>query len=216
MAKKDTQRGLPAPKEKGDAFTRIAKYMTGGSITLTSAEETILNRWTQVDALMRQNKLTTDELVAHIKQTFIVSDWTALGDIKNTQRLFGMARVINKRYVGHIHLERINRDIEEIRDRIFWEWDDELNVKKSRMPDAKEMAALAKMHQVYTETWDAMPEQERADAMPPPKFVFNLVGAGIAASTTLDDALAQADAIITGGGEILDFEEITPIGDDEQ
>lgn len=214
MRNKKDERGLPAPKDKSDAFTRISKYMTGAAITLTSDEETILRRWEKCDHLLRQNRLTTDELVAHLKDQFFISDWTALGDIRNTQKLFGMARVINKKYVGHLHLERINRDIEAMRDRIFWYEDDDMpGVKKSRVPDAKEMAALAKLHQVYSETLNMLPEQERPEAMPPPKFVFNLVGSAITSTMDLDKALQKADELITGIGEEIDYEQLPPDDD---
>lgn len=201
---------------KADAFTRISQFMTGKGVVLSAEEETILNRWIVTDQWMRQNKLTTDEICDKLQTDFAISRFTALGDIRHAQKLFAMSRMVNKQYVGHLHLERINKDIEELRERIFWEENKELpGVKIPRVPDPKEMAALARMHEAYTHILNSMPDGQKADAMPPPVFVFNLVGKEIKTTMDIEEALNAADNMINGT-EYTDFEDLNNGGEADE
>jgi hypothetical protein len=205
---------LPVLPPKKDAFSRIVQFMTKGDIALTAEEETILHRWIATDGYLRANKHSTDEIVNALMTAYSISQFTAMSDIRQAQRLFASARSINKKYLGHIHLERINRDIEEARDRIFFVTDDETNVKTRVFPDAKELAALARLHDSYTYTLNSLPEDQTKETMPPPIFIFNLMaGQSIDTGMTFDDAVAKADKFISA--ENIDFEMMPPAGDDD-
>lgn len=211
MSKNKLQVVVPPKK---DAFTRISQFMTGKAVVLSADEETILNRWITVDKWLRQNKHTTDEICALVEKDFSVSKFTALNDIRNTQKLFALARSVNKKYVGHIHLERINKDIEDMRDRIFYQDGPVDGVKVARVPDAKEMVALARLHEAYTDALNKMPEDAKKDVMPPPIFNFNLVGGEVTTTMTLPDALNAADEMLNGTGDYIDHEVVPPAPDD--
>lgn len=215
---KNTKKELPIPsgKQKMDAFTRISGFMTGKAVTLTSDEETILHRWIVCDGWMRQNSLTTDEICDKLRSDFKVSQFTALQDIKNAQKLFAMARSINKQYTGHLNLERINKDIQDARDRLFWYEDDETNTKVSRIPDAKELAALAKLYQAYNEAFKLLPDEQPDQDKGVPVFNFNLMqGQQIIVGTPLDQALMEADQMLLDQGDEIDFEMLPPKTDDD-
>lgn len=214
MAKKDNKNGL-AKVPKMDAFTRIQQYLSGHNIVLTADEENILLRWQVADGHMRKNRMSTDEVCEALQTQFDISKFTALADIRNTQKLFAGARTINKKYVGHLHLERINKDIEDLRERIFfYEKDDMPGIKFPRVPDSKEMMSLARMHEAYTHIFNSLPETERSDAMPPPVFVFNLVAGEIKPTMDLSNALDAADQMISGA-DYIDHEDLPPDGIDQ-
>jgi hypothetical protein len=199
---------------KREAFTAIADFMSNKPVILTSEEETILNRWIVADGWFRQNKLTSDDIADKLVADFGVSKFTALNDIRNAQKLFALTRTINKRYVNHLHLERINRDVEETRDRLFFMDGPVPGTKVSRIPDAKELMALARLHEAYTNCFNSLPETEKANVLPPPVFVFNQVGGtGISPTMDLNAALAAADSFITAADEYIDHEDLP---DDEQ
>lgn len=196
---------MPVKGPKMDAFTRISQFMTGKPVTLNADEETILNRWIYTDQVMRANRMTTDEVCTDLESKFHIHKSTALGDIRNAQKLFALSRSINKQYVGHLHLERINKDIEDLRERLFWQPGPVDGVKVSRVPDGKEMMALARLHEAYNHALQALPSEQKADKMPPPIFNFNLVGGDIPTTMTLDEAIDQADKLLTPG-DYLDHE----------
>jgi hypothetical protein len=203
---------------KGDAFSIIKKYLADpDAVQLTADAENMLKRLMYCDALFRQNQKTTEEIKRDLQETFIISEFTAMRDISNTQKLFATARAINKTYLAHIHLERINRDIENFRDRIFFYEDDDMpGVKRPTVPDAKEVAALAKLEQVYSQTLDMIQDEKPGAATPPP--IFNFTQVVMNTGMTVQDAMAQADAMLNGSstpqlqdpddGQLDEWEEI--------
>lgn len=192
----------PVNGPKTDAFNLLVRYMQdpGGSIELTSDAEKMLKRLMYADAKMKTRKFTEQEVTDDMMTTFAISEFTAIRDIKNTQKLFAAARSINKQYLAHLHLERINQDIEDARERLFWYEDDAMpGIKKSRVPDAKELAALAKLHHAYSFTLNTAPEEKGKDILPPPVFNFILVkGATIDSGMSVQDALSFADQYLQG------------------
>jgi hypothetical protein len=204
----------PVTGPKLDAFTRISQFMTGKAVTLNADEETILHRWIYTDQVMRANKLTTDEICTDLEKKFHIHKSTALGDIRNTQKLFAMSRSINKQYVGHLHLERINKDIEDLRERLFFQDGPVDGVKVSRVPDGKEMMALARLHEAYNHALQNMPVEQKADKMPPPIFNFNLVAGEISTTMTLSESMEEADKMLMLGDAYIDHEDLPP-GDGE-
>ena len=188
----------PVNGPKNDAFSMLIKYVQDpGAVELTADAEKLLKRLMFADAKMRSRKHTEDEIMNELMVTFSISEWTAMKDIKNAQKLFAKARTINKEYFANLHLERINKDIEDARECLFWYEDDDMpGVKKSRVPDAKELAALAKLHHVYSYTLHNAPEEKASDTQPPPIFNFSMVV--INTGMNVQDAMAAADKILNG------------------
>lgn len=206
---------------KGDAFSNIVKFMTGnndGTLVLSPDEEKMLSRLCAADALMRSNKHTSDAICKQLQADFAISEFTALKDLKNAQKLFSQAREINKKYLAHLHLERINADIEAARDRLFYEENPGMpGVKFARTPDAKELAALAKLHDAYNNTLKAAPSDEVKEVLPPPIFIFNLIkGQEIETTLTVEQAMQEADELLQlpGASELYADYEVMQDGDD--
>jgi hypothetical protein len=195
-----TNRILP---QKSDAKTRIGKFLAGEKILLSSEEEKILTRWEAANELLIAKEKTWLEIRNHISSTYSVSRFTAENDICNAQEVFGSNRKINKRFLLHLHLDRMDRDIERIREGLFFTEDDETDVKFSRTPDAKEIAALARLSEAYTYTLNSIPEDADRTKLPPPIYVFKLPdGVSITQPMTVEAAMQAADEYIT-------FEEVT-------
>lgn len=187
----------PVNGPKNDAFSLLVKYIQDPAMELTADAERLLQRLMFADAKMRSRKLTDDEVMQELQTTFSISEWTALKDIKQAQKLFAKARTINKEYFANLHLERINKDIEDARERLFYYEDEKIpGVKLPRTPDAKELAALAKLHHVYSYTLHNAPEEKSGDTQPPPIFNFSMVV--INTGMNVQDALAAADKMLNG------------------
>ena len=195
-----TNRLLP---QKGDAKTRIGKFLAGEKILLSSEEEKILVRWETAHELLIAKEKSWKEIRNHISVTYSVSNYTAENDICYAQEVFGSNRKINKRYLLHLHLDRMDQDIERIREGLFFTEDDDTNVKFNRTPDAKEIAALARLNEVYTYTLNSIPEDTNRTKLPPPIYVFKLPdGISITQPMSIDAAMKAADEYIT-------FEDVT-------
>jgi len=183
--------------KKREAFIAIKRFMMDGDVTLRDEEEKILNRWIFTDALLKAKDLDEEGMIAKIVEQYTVSPFTARNDIYYTQRLFADSRKIVKKYLIHHHLDRIDQDIQRLRKLLF-------NNKKKvgedvydYVPDAKELAALAKLHETYTYTLNSMPEDAQLDKQPPPVFQFILApGQVIDKPMMLEDAKKQATDII--------------------
>lgn len=182
---------------RGDAKTRIGKFLAGEKILLSSEEEKILARWETVNELLIAKQKTWLQIRDHIAATFSVSRFTAENDICNAQDVYGANRKINKRFLLHLHLDRMDKDIERIREGLFFVEDDELQIKKNRTPNAKEIAALARLNEAYTYTLNSVPEDSDRTKLPPPIYVFKLPdGVSITQPMTVQAAMAAADEYI--------------------
>jgi hypothetical protein len=193
MKRERRQHVLPAKRE---AFTAILRFMTKEDVQLTVDEEKILTRWIFCDALLR-NKKSEDNIIQDIADNFSVSVFTARNDIYYTQQLFAKSRQLIKKYLIHQHLERIDKDLEAVRKRMFEPVMDGEGNPKPLFIDAKELSALAKLHEVYTYTLNSIPEETVKDKMPPPIFQFTLPpNQVIQQPLTIEDAMKRADDII--------------------
>jgi hypothetical protein len=194
--------GLALLPKKREAFAAISRFMCYGDVTLKVEEENILNRWIYCDALLKAKEDDEETITGKISDKFKVSTFTARNDIAYTQRLFAAARKLNKKYLIHLHLDRIDRDIQLIRKTLFkTEMGDDGKVTQC-LPDAKEMAALAKLLETYTYTLNSIPEDMQLDMQPPPIFQFILApGQVIEMPIPLDDAMQKADAILLKQGD---------------
>lgn len=183
--------------KKREAFVAIRRFMMDGDVTLREEEEKILNRWIYVDALLKSKEHNEDGMIKNIMDNYAVSVYTARNDIQYTQRLFGDSRKINKKYLIHLHLDRIDRDIQILRTRLFEVTTDKEGKTHQCIPDAKEMAALAKLHETYTYTLNSIPDDILEDKQPPPIFQFILApGQVIERPMLVEDALRKADEIL--------------------
>lgn len=184
---------------KNDAKTRIIRYLTKSDITLNGEEEAILMRWEHIDLLQRQGHEYADILLKHTLK-FSVSKFTTNSDITNAQEVFGRSRQLNKRYLAHLHLEDLQQDLKRIRSSMF-KVDEET---KTLYPlDAKEIAALAKMHEAYTRQINCLPDDVHAADVPKPVIIYKLVGIdGNPISNPLimeiNQAMLLADKFING------------------
>ena len=183
--------------KKREAFVAIRRFMMDGDVTLREDEEKILNRWIYVDALLKSKEHNEEEMIKKIVEEYNVSTYTARNDIQYTQRLFGDSRKINKKYLIHLHLERIDRDIQILRTKLFESGIGSDGQPYQCTPDAKEIAALAKLHETYTYTLNSIPDDILEDKQPPPIFQFILApGQVIERPMLLEDALKKADDIL--------------------
>jgi len=184
--------------KKREAFTAILRFMTKEDVSLTIEEEKILGRWIFCDALLRQKLYNEDTIIEKLIEAYTISKFTARNDINYTQRLFSKSRSLIKKYLIHLHLERIDSDIQNARQRIFTTDIDEKTGKVVfNSADPKELIALAKLHEVYTYTLNSIPEEQDKDIMPPPIFQFILApGQVINRAMELEEALKKADIII--------------------
>lgn len=191
-------------QQKGQLKTRIGKFLAGDNVLLNSEEEKILARWQYAHDLLGAKQKTWIQIRDCIVSQFSVSKFTAENDISNAQDVFGSNRKINKRYLLHLHLDRINEDIERVREKMFYIEDDKLNIKVSRAPDSKEIAALAKLNETYTYTLNSIPDESDRIKLPPPIFVFKLPdGVSITQPMSFEEAMKGAD-------EYIDYDVIQP------
>lgn len=178
--------------KKREAFKAILRFCTHGDIKLKKEEDEILRRWEYCDVLLRAKSKTEQQIIEEIVTRFNVKSHTARNDIYQTQQLFGKSRQINKKYLAHHHLDRIDRDIQLIRSQLFKTVDGKLIV-----PDSKETMALAKLYEAYTYQLNSLPDEPIEDKTPPPIFHFILApGQVIEKPLLLEDALKQADELI--------------------
>jgi hypothetical protein len=190
--------------ESRDAKTRITKYLTDGDVTLSAAEESILMRWEHCDLLMRQKKLTYDEMVERIALRYAVSKYTAQSDFAAAQEVFALSRKANKKYLLHLHAQRIDKVIEQYVSKVVGE---NLN------PDSKEVLAIARLSDSYTKAIEAMPSDHSGKETPPPILLFNLVkGDQIVSTIDPIDALSMAKRMVedqdAADAEDIEHEEI--------
>jgi hypothetical protein len=183
--------------KKRDAFSAIRRFMVDADVDLRDEENKILNRWFFCDALLRGKQDDEEAIIEKIVDQFAVSKFTARNDIYYTQRLFADCRRLNKKYLIHEHLQRIDKDIERVRKMLFD------NKKKTNegefdyVPDAKELMTLAKLFESYTYTLNSIPEEITNEKHPPPVFQFILApGQFIDKPMAIEDALKKADEII--------------------
>lgn len=178
------------------AKERIKRWLTDGDITLQPEEITILQRWEFADRLMSQGITVTALLRGRIMEEFAVSQSTADNDIFSAQEVFGESRKINKRYLGHLHLQDIHADLTRIRKKLF-EREDDKGKKIAVIPDHKEMQALAKLHDAYTYQLNSLPDTDPPPAVKRPIFLFQLPhGNAPKAPMQLDNAMQKADEFI--------------------
>lgn len=188
-------RALLLPKKR-EAFAAIKRFMCDGDVTLRTEEEVMLSRWLYADALLKEKEDTEDQIIAKLMAEYGIARQTAVSDIANTQKLFAAARTINKKYLIHHHLQRIDQDIQKIRKSLYTYVDDEGKVMPTS-PDAKKLAAYAKLLEVYTYTLNSVPDEAVRDKLPPPVFQFLLApGQTIEKPMGVDEALSQAEEII--------------------
>lgn len=183
--------------KKRDAFSAIRRFMIDADVELKEEENKILNRWFFCDALLRSKKWDEEGIIDQIAAQFEVSKFTARNDIYYTQRLFADCRKLNKKYLIHEHLQRIDKDIERVRKMLFDNKRKEGEDVFDYVPDAKEMMVLAKLHESYTYTLNSIPEEVSDEKHPPPIFQFILApGQLIDRPMTIEDAIKKADAIL--------------------
>lgn len=182
--------------KKREAFVAIKRFMCEGDVTLKVEEEEILNRWIYCDALLRAKEDNEESIIDKLMENFNISHGTASRDIVNTQRLFADARRINKKYLIHHHLQRIDEDIQKIRKQLFSKVKSD-GIEIQNIPDSKEMAAYARLLESYTYTLNSIPEDIQADKQPPPIFQFILApGQVIEKPMEIDAAQSKADELI--------------------
>lgn len=190
------QQELERQEKKRDAKNRILRFLTRGDLQLNPAEEAILSRWEYADLLMRQGITLTEVLIKQITDKYSVSRFTADSDISNAMEVFSKSRKINRRYLGHLHLQDIAADLVRVRDKFF---------KNKAVPDSKDLQALAKMHDAYTYQLNSLPEDE--EQVPVGKIIMQFelpAGQTMQAPLEMNDALRLADEIID-----IEYEDIT-------
>lgn len=186
---------------KAELKQRIIRFLTKSDIVLTSEEEKILARWEHADFLMRQNVEVSDIILKHTLK-FGISKFTADNDIYAAQEVFARSRKINKKYVGHLHLQDLQSDLTRIRKKMFKHDDG-----TERMPDEKEIVALAKMHDSYTKQLGLLPEDNDVSEAPKPIIIYELAGAAGALPMDITAALKLADKMISSSSiEDIDHE----------
>ena len=179
--------------KKREAFKAILRFLTHGDVKLHKEEEEMLKRWEYCDSLLRSKSKNEQQIIDELCTRFNIKPHTARNDIYQTQQLFGKSRQLNKKYLAHHHLERIDRDIQAVRSMIFKTGPDGKLVPL----DSKEMMALAKLHEAYTYQLNSLPDEPIEDKTPPPIFHFILApGQVIEKPLLLEDALKKADEII--------------------
>lgn len=180
--------------KKREAFKAIRAYMLGDETQLRLEEEAILNRWIYCDTMLRRKDKDEAEQIEELKEKFNIKAHTARNDIYSTQRLFADARRLVKKYLIHLHLERIDQDIQRYRKMVF-----KKNIKTGEYfaADPKDISALAKLQETYTYTLNSMPDVQKEAKSIPPKMVFLLApGQTINAPLDMETAMKNADAMI--------------------
>lgn len=185
-----------------DAKTRISKFLSGEKVLLNSEEEKILARWEHASELLIKKEKSWVEIRDSLAFQFVVSKYTAENDIINAQEVFGTTRKINKRFLLHLHLDRMDRDIERIRAGLFFYKDNKGKVTE-KTPNAKEIAALARLAEAYTYTVNSIPDDIDRSKLPPPIMMFRLPeGISMNLPMTIEEAMRQAD-------QFIEFEDLT-------
>jgi hypothetical protein len=184
--------------ERRDVKSRIEKMLAGDDILLSAEENKILARWEMADQLLSAKDLTWNEIRERLCNEFGVGRHTAELDISSAQEIFGRSKRISKRYLIHLHLDRMDRDIEKIRKGLFTRPVDGVEgITQSRQPDEKEIIALAKIYDAYTKALCAIPEDINKNTLPPPVLMFNLpAGTTITPAMNFDKAMQLADEIL--------------------
>jgi hypothetical protein len=180
-------------ENKRDFKTKIIRFLTDEDPSpLSSDEEKVLARWEKADFFMRQH-MEWNAIILELTRIFAISKFTAESDIASAQEVFGRSRKINKKYIVHLHMQRIEKFITCLEDKIY-------NVKNEDAwhPDAKEISAMAKLYEVLTYTANSLPTEIVKKNMPPPVMIFNLAaGKGIDPPMSVEAAILAADDLIT-------------------
>lgn len=180
--------------KKREAFKAIRAYMLGDETQLRVEEEAILNRWIYCDTMIRRKDKDESGQIEELKEKFSIKAHTARNDIYAAQRLFADARRIVKKYLIHLHLERIDQDIQRYREMVFRK---DKETGEYYAADPKDISALAKLQETYTYTLNSMPDIEKEPKAIPPKMVFLLApGQTINAPLDMETAMKNADAMI--------------------
>ncbi len=190
---------------KNNAKDRIVRYLTKADITLASDEELILKRWEHIDHLMRQKLPYVDILLKHTAK-FNISKFTADKDLTDTQEVFARSRKLNKRYLAHLHIEDIQQDLSIIRKKLL---DPDYPL------DAKEIAALGKLHDSLTYQLNSLPDDAQITDVPRPVIIYDLVGiSNQPTPMNIEDALKMADKLLNNFTDIS-HEDIPPTNPDD-
>lgn len=188
-----------------DAKIRIVRFLSTGEIVLKSDEEKILKRWMYANDLMTAKEKSWPEIVNDIAETFAISKYTAESDISAAQEVFGTLRKIDKKYLLHLHIERIDRQIKLITD----SWKDEEG--KPIELDSKEIIALAKMNDSYTYALNSIPAYVEARPIQRPVFFITpSSNSQITNTLPINIAMKMADDIIDITHEESNDTEILP------
>lgn len=181
-------------KKSNDVRTRIVAFLNGERrVVLTSEEEKIMRRWQRANELFESGKYTWNDIRDSIVEEFAVSKWTAENDLSSSQEIFGRLRKVSKRYLIHQHLERLNRQIQLLHEAYF-NTDEDGRILR---PDAKELAAFAKLQESYTYTLNSIPDIEEKRELPPPVLVFKLAdGVTLVKTMSREEAMKEADNLI--------------------
>lgn len=158
--------------EKSDAFTNILRFYESGDVALKAEEEAILARWNHCNALIRQRKFKSEQIVQMLVDQFKVSKYTAQNDIKQTYALFGRIYTISKRYV-------IAHAIENLIIRIA-QWE----VDKSLAP------LVPKLYDTLAKFTAQLEEELAKKDVPASTIVFSVVQGQEVKTMSFDDAKA--------------------------
>lgn len=181
---------LPAEKSGKDFKSKIVKYLTEDNpAPLGAEEEKALARWEHADFLMRQH-LERNDIILKLTHKFTISKFTADNDITNAQEVFSLSRRLNKAYIVHLNLQRIEKFIGFLEKKMYKDED--------WRPDAKEIMAMAKLYEVHTYTANSIPQAPIKANLPPPIMNFFLVGQKpMDQPMTYEQAIEEADHFIT-------------------
>jgi len=141
------------------------------------------------DHLMR-NHIDHADIVLKITGKFGISKHTAETDISYAQEVFSRSRRINKQYMMHLQLQRIDKFISHMEKQFY-------SVDEKRPVNEKMVQAMAKLYETYTYTINSLPDSQAAVPLPPPIFNFMLPPGVQLPGMSFTDALQAADLLIT-------------------
>lgn len=188
LFEKDLKR-REVPKNDAEAVTR---YLLYGDIKLNNAQKELSERLLFVDQHLRERKLNHDEIITLTMKVFNVSNYRAQRDINDCQKVFGETRKLNKTYLLSHHIQEIGMQIQ-------------------KCLDAKKYEYLPKLNDNLTYALNSLPVETDLKEAVPAKIVFVFNGAAPTKNESLDDVLAEADAILhkntANGSDYIEFEE---------
>lgn len=165
--------------EKTDAYSRVKRFLSNeeSGIVLNSKEEEMLTRWIYANALLKEKKFRSEQVIEKIREKFSVSVHTARMDISRAYSLFSSVTDDYKRYMLREHVEDIDQMIQQ------WKTD------KSLLP------YLPKLMAEKTKAIMAIPVEVQAPDVPAPIIIVNTT-TGLKATKDLSEALEEADKLI--------------------